>query len=113
MFASSSGNEDVTSYPVHRPDGNWSLMLVNRNETQPRNVAVAFQDGDAKGFEHAADMRQRGGEILGHGLAGGFVIGVHCVARRGGIRVESYSDVRGLLLFEDVEERVGENEERL
>jgi hypothetical protein len=29
----SEGNVLVTSYAVHRPDGNWSLMLVNRDET--------------------------------------------------------------------------------
>ena len=34
MFPSTTGIEDVTSYAVHRPDGNWSLMLVNRNETE-------------------------------------------------------------------------------
>ncbi|HTU47615.1 MAG TPA: discoidin domain-containing protein [Bryobacteraceae bacterium] len=39
-----SGNDLVTSYAVHRPDGNWSLMLVNRDETQPHVVRVAFHN---------------------------------------------------------------------
>jgi hypothetical protein len=50
MFPSSTeikdaeGNVLVTSYAVLRPDGNWSLMLVNRDETNPHTVRVVFQD---------------------------------------------------------------------
>ena len=50
MFPSSTdikdaeGNVLVTSYAVHRPDGNWSLMLVNRDETNPHNVRVQFEN---------------------------------------------------------------------
>ena len=50
MFPSSTGIQDtegnvlVTSYAVHRPDGNWSLMLVNRDETNPHPVRVIFED---------------------------------------------------------------------
>jgi hypothetical protein len=55
MFAASSdvkdaeGNLMVTSYAVHRPDGNWSLMLVNRDETNSHTVRVAFEDSKSKG----------------------------------------------------------------
>jgi hypothetical protein len=45
MYASSSGTEDVTSYALERPDGNWALMLVNRNENEPHEVRVVF-NGD-------------------------------------------------------------------
>jgi F5/8 type C domain len=38
------GNLMVTSYAVHRPDGNWSLMLVNRDEIHPHTVRVQFED---------------------------------------------------------------------
>lgn len=47
MFPSSAGIKDaggnapVTSYAVYRPDGNWSLMLVNTDQTtshRPRAV---------------------------------------------------------------------------
>jgi hypothetical protein len=59
MFASSidsksndikdaDGNVLVTSYAVHRPDGNWSLMLVNRDETSPHTVRVQFEDSKGK-----------------------------------------------------------------
>ena len=50
MFPSSTniqdgkGNVLVTSYAVHRPDGNWSLMLVNRDETHPHTMRVLFED---------------------------------------------------------------------
>ncbi len=50
MFPSSTdikdgeGNQLVTTYAVHRPDGNWSLMLVNRDESNPHTVQVKFDD---------------------------------------------------------------------
>lgn len=45
------GNQLVTSYAVHRPDGNWSLMLVNRDEHKPHTVRVAFENsGKQVGF---------------------------------------------------------------
>ena len=42
------GNLLVTSYAVRRPDGTWSLMLVNRDETHPHTVRVVFQDAQSK-----------------------------------------------------------------
>jgi hypothetical protein len=44
----SEGNVLVTSYAVHRPDGNWSLMLVNRDETTAHPVRVEFEDSAAR-----------------------------------------------------------------
>ena len=49
LFSSSTdikddrGNVVVTSYAVHRPDGNWSLMLVNRDQSNAHAVRVAFE----------------------------------------------------------------------
>jgi hypothetical protein len=54
MFPSSAdvkdaeGNVLVTSYAVHRPDGNWSLMLVNRDQINPHTVRVKFEDSKSK-----------------------------------------------------------------
>src|SRR6266404_5297344 len=54
MFPSSSDIKDdegdvlVTSYAVLRPDGNWSLMLVNRDENNPHTIRVAFEDSANK-----------------------------------------------------------------
>ena len=42
------GNVLVTSYAVHRPDRKWSVMLVNRDETNPHSVQVAFDDSKRK-----------------------------------------------------------------
>ena len=44
----SDGNVLVTAYALHRPDGNWSLMLVNRDETNPHKVRVTFEDSRKK-----------------------------------------------------------------
>jgi hypothetical protein len=48
----SDGNTMVTSYALHRPDGNWSLMLVNRDETSAHSVRVKFdtKSGNVKSF---------------------------------------------------------------
>jgi hypothetical protein len=48
LFPSSTGINDgegnvlVTSYAVHRPDGQWAVMLVNRDEKSPHTVRVVF-----------------------------------------------------------------------
>jgi len=42
------GNALVTSYAVRRPDGNWALMLVNRDESNPHAIRVAFEDSDKR-----------------------------------------------------------------
>jgi len=46
------GNALVTTYAVRRPDGNWSVMLVNRDETNPHTVQVKFEDGRKKQEEY-------------------------------------------------------------
>jgi hypothetical protein len=38
------GNQLVTTYAVHRPDGNWSILLVNRDENHPHTIDVRFED---------------------------------------------------------------------
>ena len=42
------GNALVTSYAVRRPDGNWSVMLVNRAESDSQPVRVNFEDAKSK-----------------------------------------------------------------
>jgi hypothetical protein len=42
LFPSTVSSPDVTSYALLRPDGNWSLMLVNRDENQSHDVRVSF-----------------------------------------------------------------------
>ena len=37
----------VTAYAVLRPDGQWSLMLINKDYDHSHEVAVTFHDEDA------------------------------------------------------------------
>jgi len=36
----------VTAYALHRPDGQWSLMLINKDHDQPHQVRVVFHDAE-------------------------------------------------------------------
>ena len=38
-----AGHELVTAYAVHRPDGKWALMVVNRDQQNAHRVRVAFE----------------------------------------------------------------------
>jgi hypothetical protein len=59
----SDGNALVTSYAVHRPDGQWSLMLVNRDENSPHSIRVQFVDGDRESsFDGAVTLATFGSE---------------------------------------------------
>jgi len=54
MFRASSdardqfGNLLVTAYPVERPDGQWSIMLVNKDRERAHGVRIRFTDADKK-----------------------------------------------------------------
>ena len=38
-----AGHVLVTAYALHRPDSNWSLMLVNRDPSNAHTVQVIFE----------------------------------------------------------------------
>jgi hypothetical protein len=42
----SQGHVLVTAYALHRPDGQWSLMLVNRDHDHPHQIRIAFHNAD-------------------------------------------------------------------
>jgi hypothetical protein len=42
------GHELVTAYAVKRPDGQWALMLVNRDQQAAHKVRIAFQGSEGK-----------------------------------------------------------------
>jgi hypothetical protein len=44
----SSGNTLVTAYTVHRPDGKWSVMLVNKDRDHDHDVKLQFDEGNGK-----------------------------------------------------------------
>ena len=54
LFAASSdlrdekGNVLVTAYPVLRPDGQWSLMVINRDYDSAHDVRILFRDDSAR-----------------------------------------------------------------
>jgi hypothetical protein len=41
-----AGHILITAYAVSRPDGDWSLMLINKDQTNPHPVSIAFSDVD-------------------------------------------------------------------
>ena len=44
----SSGHVLVTAYAVLRPDGQWSLLLINKDHDHDHAVSIVFQDSQAK-----------------------------------------------------------------
>jgi len=47
-----TGNVLVTAYAVERPDGQWSLMLINKDRENDHEVNVVFTDGEKKRSSH-------------------------------------------------------------
>jgi hypothetical protein len=43
-----SGHVLVTAYAVLRPDGQWSLLLINKDHDNAHSVRITFSDADAK-----------------------------------------------------------------
>ena len=52
-----AGNQLATAYAVSRPDGRWSLLLVNKDPSNSHSLGIRFADGDS------AAMRHFGGEV--------------------------------------------------
>jgi hypothetical protein len=42
-----AGRVVVTAYAVQRPDGQWSLLLVNKDPHEPHAVRIAFRDSES------------------------------------------------------------------
>jgi hypothetical protein len=53
---SDPGNAPVTAYALNRPDGTWSLMLVNRDESTSHEIQVVFENG-AKQAQFSGKVR--------------------------------------------------------
>jgi hypothetical protein len=47
-----AGHTLITAYPVQLPHGQWSVMVINKDQTNPHKVRLAFDDGTgaAKSF---------------------------------------------------------------
>jgi hypothetical protein len=39
-----AGHVLVTAYPVQRPDGEWSIMVINKDPSNPHTVRLVFDD---------------------------------------------------------------------
>ena len=46
-----AGHVLVTAYAVLRPDGQWSLLVINKDRANPQAVHIQFDDEDAKSKE--------------------------------------------------------------
>jgi F5/8 type C domain/Glycosyl hydrolases family 39 len=42
----------ITAYAVKRPDGQWSLMLINKDPSNAHDVDIAFEDGGKETAAH-------------------------------------------------------------
>ena len=42
----SQGHVLVTAYALHRPDGQWALLLINKDHDHPHQVRMVFHDAD-------------------------------------------------------------------
>jgi hypothetical protein len=47
-----AGHVLVTAYALHRPDGRWSLMIVNRDQENAHSVKIAFHNATTSTDEH-------------------------------------------------------------
>ena len=45
-----AGNALVTSYAVRRPDGQWALLLINKDREEAHPVRIAFESGSRTGY---------------------------------------------------------------
>jgi hypothetical protein len=43
-----AGNVMVTAYALQRPDGDWSIMLVNRDQSNDHAIKVSFAGSEGK-----------------------------------------------------------------
>jgi hypothetical protein len=58
-----AGHALVTAYALKRPDGQWSLMIVNRDQHNGHNVKIVFEDPsgrDASGFAGPLEIAEFG-----------------------------------------------------
>jgi hypothetical protein len=49
-----AGHVLITAYAAKRPDGDWSLMLINKDPTNAHEVKIEFAAADAKSSQHFA-----------------------------------------------------------
>jgi hypothetical protein len=50
------GNVLITAYAVKRPDGQWAVMLINKDHDHAHEVRVRFQDAVQRFFTGSTEM---------------------------------------------------------
>jgi len=50
------GNLLVTAYVVERPDGRWSIMLVNKDREGTHEVTIRFADAENRNDRYFTDV---------------------------------------------------------
>jgi hypothetical protein len=45
----------ITVYAIQRPDGEWSLLLVNKDQQNAQQVSVAFHDASRHNHHYFKD----------------------------------------------------------
>jgi hypothetical protein len=61
LYAATADDIQVTAYAVHRPDGFWALMILNKDPNRTHAVAVKFHseaNGSESEFEGPIDLYQ-------------------------------------------------------
>ena len=47
-----AGHVLITAYPVKRPDGEWSVMVINKDPTNAHEIKIEFADGSSTTSRH-------------------------------------------------------------
>jgi hypothetical protein len=58
MFATSTSNADVGAYTLHRPDGQWSVLLVNRSPRLAHAIHIESATGPANLYQYSRAQYQ-------------------------------------------------------
>ena len=53
-----AGHSLVTAYPVERPDGNWALLIINKDQEHPHTVRVKFHSSDTASTSFAGEVAE-------------------------------------------------------
>ena len=57
MSVDDARNTLVTAYAVSRPDGEWSILLVNKDSSNPHKIKIQFAgDGQTTGMQFAGNV---------------------------------------------------------